>query len=67
MALSAGTLRGAWQADGTLRVTGETGPVLGAGSTTHLLLGASRAGRGGGPDRRRTAPSGSWSRPAIPG
>ena len=40
VALSAGTLHGAWQDDGTLRVTGETGPVLGAGSTTHLLLGA---------------------------
>ncbi len=40
VALSAGTLRGAWQADGTLRVSGDTGPVLGAGSTTHLLLAA---------------------------
>ncbi len=40
VALSAGTLRGCWLPDGTLRVTGQTGPVLGAGSTTHLLLGA---------------------------
>jgi hypothetical protein len=40
VALSAGTLRGRWLPDGTLRVTGQTGPVLGAGSTTHLLLGA---------------------------
>ena len=38
VALSAGTLRGAWQADGTLRVSGDTGPVLGAGSASHLLL-----------------------------
>jgi 3-oxochol-4-en-24-oyl-CoA dehydrogenase len=38
--LSTRTMRGAWQADGTLRVTGETGLVLGAGSTTHLLLAA---------------------------
>ena len=45
VALSAGTLRGSWQAGGTLRVTGEVGLVLGAGSTTHLLL-AARA-RGG--------------------
>ena len=40
VALSAGTLRGAWQAGGALRVTGEVGLVLGAGSTTHLLLAA---------------------------
>ena len=40
VALSAGTLRGSWLPGGTLRVTGQTGPVLGAGSTTHLLLGA---------------------------
>ncbi|HEY2130611.1 MAG TPA: acyl-CoA dehydrogenase [Streptosporangiaceae bacterium] len=40
VALSAGTLRGRWLPGGTLRVTGQTGPVLGAGSTTHLLLGA---------------------------
>jgi 3-oxochol-4-en-24-oyl-CoA dehydrogenase len=37
--LSAGRLTGTWQPGGTLRVTGETGPVLGAGSTSHLLLG----------------------------
>ena len=40
VALSAGTLRGAWQSDGTLRVGGDAGLVLGAGSTTHLLLAA---------------------------
>ena len=40
VALSAGPLRGAWPGDGTLRVAGETGPLLGAGSTTHLLLAA---------------------------
>jgi len=40
VALSAGTVRGAWQSDGTLRVSGDTGPVPGAGSTTHLLLAA---------------------------
>ena len=40
VALSAGTLRGARQAGGALRVTGEVGLVLGAGSTTHLLLAA---------------------------
>jgi alkylation response protein AidB-like acyl-CoA dehydrogenase len=40
VAFSAGTLGGRWQTGGTLRVTGQTGPVLGAGSTTHLLLGA---------------------------
>jgi alkylation response protein AidB-like acyl-CoA dehydrogenase len=33
-------LTGTWLADGTLRVSGETGPVLGAGATSHLLLGA---------------------------
>jgi 3-oxochol-4-en-24-oyl-CoA dehydrogenase len=40
VAFSAGTLRGARQAGGALRVTGEVGLVLGAGSTTHLLLAA---------------------------
>jgi hypothetical protein len=38
--LPAGPLTGTWQADGTLRVTGQTGLVLGAGTTSHLLLGA---------------------------
>jgi 3-oxochol-4-en-24-oyl-CoA dehydrogenase len=40
VALSTRHVRGSWQDDGTLRVTGETGLVLGAGSTTHLLLAA---------------------------
>ena len=39
--LTAGTLTGTRAADGTLRVTGQAGPVLGAGTTTHLLLGSS--------------------------
>jgi alkylation response protein AidB-like acyl-CoA dehydrogenase len=38
--LTTGTMTGAWDADGTLRVTGEVSPVLGAGSTSRLLLGA---------------------------
>jgi len=40
VALETGTLTGARHADGTLHVTGRTGPVLGAGTTSHLLLGA---------------------------
>jgi alkylation response protein AidB-like acyl-CoA dehydrogenase len=40
VALATGTLTGAWLPDGTLRVSGETGPVLGGGGTSHLLLGA---------------------------
>ncbi len=40
VALAAGRLSGTWQPDGTLRVSGETGPVLGGGTTSHLLLGA---------------------------
>jgi 3-oxo-4-pregnene-20-carboxyl-CoA dehydrogenase alpha subunit len=39
--LAANTLTGTWHADGTLQVSGEVGPVLGAGATSHLLLGAS--------------------------
>jgi 3-oxochol-4-en-24-oyl-CoA dehydrogenase len=39
--LAASTLTGTWHADGTLQVSGEIGPVLGAGATSHLLLGAS--------------------------
>ncbi len=35
-----GTLTGTRAADGALRVTGQAGQVLGAGTTTHLLLGS---------------------------
>ena len=45
VALTAGLLTGTRAADGTLRVTGRAGPVLGAGTTSHLLLGcATEAG-----------------------
>ncbi len=37
--LTAGTLAGTRAADGTLHVTGQAGPVLGAGTTSHLVLG----------------------------
>jgi len=37
--LATGTLTGTRAAGGTLRVTGQAGPVLGAGTTSHLLLG----------------------------
>jgi alkylation response protein AidB-like acyl-CoA dehydrogenase len=47
VALSSRAVRGSWQADGTLRVTGATGLVLGAGSTTHLLLAAAVPGADG--------------------
>ena len=40
VALDPGTLTGTRHPDGTLHVTGRTGPVLGAGTTSHLLLGA---------------------------
>jgi alkylation response protein AidB-like acyl-CoA dehydrogenase len=48
VALTTGTMTGARDADGTLRVTGEVHPVLGGGSTSWLLLGAvtDRAGAG---------------------
>ncbi len=38
--LTTGTMTGAWAGDGTLRVSGQAGPVLGGGSTAQLLLGA---------------------------
>jgi 3-oxochol-4-en-24-oyl-CoA dehydrogenase len=38
VALDTGTLTGTRHPDGTLHVTGRTGPVLGAGTTSHLLL-----------------------------
>jgi alkylation response protein AidB-like acyl-CoA dehydrogenase len=41
--LAAGSLTGTRAADGTLRVTGQAGPVLGAGTTSHLLLGCATA------------------------
>jgi 3-oxochol-4-en-24-oyl-CoA dehydrogenase len=40
VALSPGTLAATPAPDGSLRVSGSTGPVLGAGDTSHLLLGA---------------------------
>jgi 3-oxochol-4-en-24-oyl-CoA dehydrogenase len=40
VALTAGPLNATRHADGSLRVTGRTGPVLGAGTTSHLLLGS---------------------------
>ena len=40
VALAPGTITGAWLPDGTLRASGQTGPVLGGGATSHLLLGA---------------------------
>jgi len=45
--MAANTLTGTWHADGTLRVSGEIGPVLGAGATSHLLLGAVAEGDDG--------------------
>jgi len=39
VALTAAELKAIRAPDGTLRVTGRTGPVLGAGTTSHLLLG----------------------------
>ena len=38
VALDPGSLTGTRHRDGTLHVTGRTGPVLGAGTTSHLLL-----------------------------
>jgi hypothetical protein len=45
VALATDSLAGAWQADGSLLVTGETGPVLGGGARTQLLAGAMADGR----------------------
>lgn len=40
VALATGTVTGTRLPDGTLRVSGDTGPVPGGGATSHLLLGA---------------------------
>ena len=40
VALTADPLKATPREDGSLRVTGQAGPVLGAGTTSHLLLGA---------------------------
>jgi 3-oxochol-4-en-24-oyl-CoA dehydrogenase len=40
VALSAGSLTGAWQPDGSLALSGQVPEVLGGGGTTHLLVGA---------------------------
>jgi 3-oxochol-4-en-24-oyl-CoA dehydrogenase len=40
VALSAAGLAGTWSADGALRISGTASLVLGAGDTSHLLLGA---------------------------
>jgi hypothetical protein len=41
VALAPGTVRAVGNADGSFALTGTTGPVLGGGSTTHLLISAS--------------------------
>jgi hypothetical protein len=38
VALAPGTITGAWLPDGTLRASGETGPVLGAGDAVYAFL-----------------------------
>ncbi len=54
--LTTATMTGARPGDGTLRVNGEIGPVLGGGSTAQLLLGAvTGRGRGVVPARGRPA------------
>jgi 3-oxochol-4-en-24-oyl-CoA dehydrogenase len=40
VALSAGSLAGCWQPDGSLSLSGQVGHVLGGGGTSHLLAGA---------------------------
>ncbi len=44
VALDPGSVRASRRDDGTLVLTGTTGPVLGAGATTHLLVGAASPG-----------------------
>ena len=44
VALDAGSVRAMRRDDGSLALTGTTGPVLGAGGTTHLLIGAASPG-----------------------
>ena len=39
VALAAGTVAAQCQPDGSLTLTGQTGPVLGGGGTTHVLIG----------------------------
>src|SRR5262249_36230255 len=46
--LAANPLAGTWLADGTLPVSGEVGPALGAGATSPLPLGASAEDAGSG-------------------
>ncbi len=59
VALSAGSLTAQPQPDGSLLVNGSAGPVLGAGSTSHLLLGATiSTGTPGGPAGSGPAASG---------
>jgi 3-oxochol-4-en-24-oyl-CoA dehydrogenase len=44
VSLPSGALTGTWQPDGSLRVTGETGPVASGGASGHLLASAVTAG-----------------------
>jgi 3-oxochol-4-en-24-oyl-CoA dehydrogenase len=54
VALDGGSVAAARQPDGAVTLTGGVGPVLGAGSTTHVLLAASASatGEGAGDDGR---------------
>ena len=48
VALSTGSLAGSWRPDGSVSLRGQTGPVLGGGGTTHLLVGAASPDSAGG-------------------
>ena len=63
VALDPGSLTAVWQDDGSLRVTGETGLVLGAGDGTAVLAGAAVTGTA--PDQ--TAVDGAAAGPAVAG
>ena len=63
VALDPGSLTAVWQDDGSLRVTGETGLVLGAGDGTAVLGGAAVTGTA--PDQ--TAVDGAAAGPAVAG
>jgi 3-oxochol-4-en-24-oyl-CoA dehydrogenase len=65
-ALSTRSVAGAWRPDGSLLLHGHCGPILGGGSSTHLLIGAATMGGTGStggnpaPDGRGGADGTAW-------
>ena len=60
IALDRGSVTVTREPDGSIRLTGQTGPVLGGGSTTHLLVGGAPGAAADGDAVGQAASAGCW-------